>query len=201
MELMPDRAQLEIFIDALFRHAFPAAVIAKEERDEDQYVSLRIFLDNSQGPPIGRVGVPLIAGVKALVDRAESGATKAANHDRPAVFAPPVAVFNSREDAKESDLVYGVAISAECDQHPQQARQKLEAILGPATVVVKSGGVWVNGGDAPEDKLHLHWRLKQLAFGAAELTKLKQARTLACAIIGGDPTNNPIVHPIRWPGS
>ena len=35
----------------------------------------------------------------------------------------------------------------------------LEDLLGPATVVVESGGTWVNGGNTPEDKLHLHWRL------------------------------------------
>ena len=52
----------------------------------------------------------------------------------------------------------------------------------------------------PEDKLHIHWRLAEPAQGKA-LAKLKQARELAARIVGGDPSNKPISHPIRWPGS
>jgi hypothetical protein len=51
-----------------------------------------------------------------------------------------------------------------------------------------------------EDKLHVYWRLKAPAQGA-DLPKLKEARRLATKIVGGDPTNVPAVHPIRWPGS
>jgi hypothetical protein len=49
-------------------------------------------------------------------------------------------------------------------------------------------------------KLHAHWRLAVPARGA-ELEDLKLARTLAARLVGGDPSNMPIVHPIRWPGS
>ena len=75
----------------------------------------------------------------------------------------------------------------------------LENLLGPATIVVRSGGRWINGGQ-PEDKLHVHWRLKAPATGKA-LTALKQARDLATRLVGGDPSNKPVCHPIRWPGS
>src|SRR5262249_38284115 len=54
----------------------------------------------------------------------------------------------------------GVALSVECDAKPAEIRRKLEAILGPATVVVASGGVWRDEATGTvEDKLHLHWRL------------------------------------------
>jgi len=35
----------------------------------------------------------------------------------------------------------------------------------------------------------------------ADLSKLKQARDLAARLVGGDPSNKPVCHPIRWPGS
>jgi hypothetical protein len=73
-------------------------------------------------------------------------------------------------------------------------------VIGPPTVVVVSGGVWLNGG-APEDKLHLHWRLARPARGEDALARLKKARRLATGLAGGDTSNIPMCHPIRWPGS
>jgi hypothetical protein len=84
---------------------------------------------------------------------------------------------------------------------PREARAKLEALLGPATFVVRSGGTWTNPATGEvEDKLHLHWRLRIPARGDA-LPQLKQARDLAARLVGGDPSNKPVCHPIRWPGS
>ena len=33
------------------------------------------------------------------------------------------------------------------------------------------------------------------------LTRLKQVRDLATRLVGGDPSNKPVCHPIRWPAS
>ena len=33
------------------------------------------------------------------------------------------------------------------------------------------------------------------------LAALKRARDLAAGLVGGDPSNKPVCHPIRWPGS
>jgi hypothetical protein len=77
----------------------------------------------------------------------------------------------------------------------------LEQLLGPATIVVRSGGVWTNGSGQPEDKQHCHWRLQQPAATDADHAKLKQARRLAAQIAGADRSNIPAVHPIRCPGS
>ena len=87
----------------------------------------------------------------------------------------------------------------ECDAHPQEACAKLEQILGPASIVVRSGGRWTDPQTGERsDKLHLHWRLAEPATGKG-LALLKRARTLATRLVGGDPSNVPIVHPIRGP--
>ena len=56
------------------------------------------------------------------------------------------------------------------------------------------------GDGESDDKLHLHWRLAKPARDG-DLAKLKQARDLAARLVGGDPSNKPVCHPIRWPGS
>jgi hypothetical protein len=187
--LEPDRNQIEIFIDALFRQVGTSG-----------YVSLRSFYDDRNKEPLHNVPVPLSSGLKTLFATAVTVATSAASNPRPVVFCPPIAVFSDRTHAREQDLLAGPALSVECDARPQQARQKLEAILGPATIVVRSGGRWTNGNGEIEDRLHLHWRLKEPAEGE-DLKKLKKARDLAARLVGADPTNKTIVHPLRWPGS
>jgi hypothetical protein len=68
-------------------------------------------------------------------------------------------------------------------------------------MVVASGGKWIDPSTGEvHDKLHLHWRLAKPASGET-LAKLKQARDLAARLVGGDPSNKPVCHPIRWPGS
>src|SRR5262249_41479449 len=65
-----------------------------------------------------------------------------------------------------------------------------------------SGGQWVKTEtNEVEDKLHAYWRLKEPARGKEQLAKLKLLRRLAHMLVGGDPSNVPINHPIRWPGS
>ena len=138
-----------------------------------------------------------------MIDVAEDQARRAANNVEPAVL-PPIAVFQSREgwQAREQDLYKGLALSVECDERPDEARWKLEEILGPATSSFAAAASWVDPADgSPHDKLHLHWRLQKPAMDRDALTKLKQARELAAAIVGADPTNVPIVHCLRWPGS
>ena len=94
------------------------------------------------------------------------------------------------------------ALSVECDQRPAKARQTLEALLGPATAVVASGGEWTNPETGEiEPKVHLHWRLKKPTTTTEEHDLLEEARELATKLVGGDGTNISIVHPIRWPGS
>jgi hypothetical protein len=148
MALEPRRDQIEPFVAAMFRHA-----------GQDGYVSVRSFLSNNE---VFRISTAkLSGGLQHVIDIAEDDARRAANNPIPVVFCPPIAVFNGAENwrARQADLSKGLALSVECDEHPDAARNKLEEILGPATAVVRSGGQWIDPDDSlPQDKLHLHWR-------------------------------------------
>jgi hypothetical protein len=188
-ELIPDRDMLVRFVDVMFRNA-----------RRDGFVSLRAFEDNGSGEkPIFIQALRLDDQefVPLMLERARQAAT----WWKPAVFCPPVATFKDHRNAKTDNVREGVALSTECDQTPAKARATLEALLGPATVVVESGGEWINDETGEiEPKLHLHWRLKKPAATPEELAMLYKARSLAATLVGGDTTNNSIVHPIRWPG-
>jgi hypothetical protein len=188
--LAPDRHQIETFTRVIFRHAALTG-----------YVSLRSFHDSAGTTVFSITTIPLGRGLEAVIEEAVDEAHRAANAPMPVVFCPPLSVFDNREHARAQDISQGLVLSVECDQHPQHAREILESILGPATVVVKSGGLWVNGGGIAEPKLHLHWRLKVPAADPAALKKLTDARDIAAKLVGGDASNKPICHPIRWPGS
>jgi hypothetical protein len=185
--LEPDRRQIERFFDALFRHS-----------GNEGFISFRSFYHNNK--PLLIEAVPVKSGFKYLCDVAEDHARRAANAINPAVFCPPIALFANKDHAGETDLLAGPALSVECDERPDEARDKLEQVLGPATLVVYSGGKWTAPDGKLQDKLHLHWRLTRPARGN-DLAKLKRARRLAVQLAGGDASNVPTVHPIRWPGS
>ena len=188
--LAADTAQIARFVHALFRYA-----------DPDSVVALRSFYDDASS--VHEIGVCRIAdGLEALVAAAVAQATRCSQHPRPVVFCPPVATFAEGPQAREQDLINGLALSVECDMAPNDARTRLEGLLGPATLVVRSGGCWTDEQTGEvQDKLHLHWRLTEPTRDAATHTALKQARSLAAVLVGGDRSNAPTVHPIRWPGS
>jgi hypothetical protein len=187
--LEPNREQIETFVDAIFRHATAKG-----------FVAVRSFYEDGDLKPARISGSALTGGLPFLVDVAVDDARRAARDPRPIVFCPPLAIFTGKDRAREQDIAEGLALSVECDERPRDARAILEDILGPATVVVRSGGRWTNGNGEADDKLHLHWRLARSARGG-DLAELKQARDLAARLVGGDPSNKPVCHPIRWPGS
>jgi predicted P-loop ATPase len=163
---------------------------------------LRAFRDNdrrNESPILIdaiRLDDPEFAAI--VVERAR----QAAVWGDPAVYCPPVATFKTPRNAKADNLHEGVDLSTECDQNPREARLKLEGLLGPATIVVESGGEWTNPTTGEiEPKVHLHWRLKKPTSTKAEHDLLREARDLAAELVGGDGTNKSIVHPIRWAGS
>ena len=192
MTLEPNRDQLEIFIQGMFRHC-----------GSDGSISLRAFFESDSSKPFRISNISLKGGLQFLVEAAEDDARRAANNPTPVVFCPPVATFrlDANGRAREQDLLEAPALSVELDQKPRAALEGLERLFGCATLVVRSGGIWTNPTTGEiEDKLHAHWRLKKPARGA-DIAKLKQARRLATALIGGDPSSVPACHPIRWPGS
>jgi hypothetical protein len=189
MSLEPDRDQIEIYVDALFRHA------------QNGFVSLRAFVEGSND--VFRITPIKIVrnNLKFLCDAAEDDARRAAQSPKPAVFCPPLCAFSNAKTAAENDVVEGFTITVECDENPEDARAKLESILGPATVVVRSGGIWSNGNGVTQDKLHLHWRVATPTRSKDEHTQLKRAREICAHLVNADPTSIPICHPIRWAGS
>jgi Primase C terminal 2 (PriCT-2) len=190
LAVVPRREELETFVLALFKYATPG-----------NWVSLRAFLDD-RDEVFKITPVKLNGDLDALIDRAYRDAQVAAKARDKIVFAPPIATFTNGRHARQEDLAEGLALSVECDEHARAARAKLKKLLGPATVVVESGGKWRNPETGKDEaKLHIHYRLKIPACGKDELAKLKLARKLATKIVGGDPSNVPMVHPIRWPGS
>jgi hypothetical protein len=113
-----------------------------------------------------------------------------------------VATFTNAKKAREADLANGIGLSVEIDANPKASLATLEGLIGRATVVVSSGGEWTDPENGEvQAKLHCHHRLSEPTRTPEEHAKLKRARSLATAIVGGDATNVPAVHPIRWPGS
>jgi Protein of unknown function (DUF3987) len=188
----PDRDEIQRFVQAVFKHASPG-----------NWVSLRSFIeDRDDVPPFKITTVKLNGNLDILIDKACRDAALAADAHDKIVFAPPIATFTNSKHAREIDLAEGLALSTECDKNAQEARVRLEQLLGPATVIIASGGEWADPDTGElKPKLHTHHRLTTPARGESALAKLKLARKLAAEIVGGDRSNVPMVHPIRWPGS
>ncbi len=151
--LEPDREQIEQFVNTVFRY------VANEG-----YIPLKAFYHDQR--PYNTQSVRLNGDTAFLVDCAVDWARRCANEPKPIVFCPPLAVFKSANSAKEGDLIAGPTLSVEFDKNPSEALAKVEAVIGPATIVVKSGGRWIDPdwGDV-QDKLHGHWRLAAPARG------------------------------------
>lgn len=114
------------------------------------------------------------------------------------VYCPPVGTFvDPSARTVEANVSEAPALVVELDDNPTEMRGLAEAILGPATLVIRSGGMTSTG----EDKLHLYWRLTRPARTEAERQVLKAARAALGALCEADMTAVPLMHPMRWPGS
>src|SRR4051794_7060826 len=144
-----DELQIQTFAAGVFKYA-----------SDGQTVSLRTFRDDGDGPPLSILSVTINGeGLEPLYRAAISQARFASTHSRKAVFCPPLAGFGDPRQADQNTLTEGYALSVECDQRPSEARTKLEGLLGPATFVVASGGLWTDPQTREvQHKLHLHWR-------------------------------------------
>jgi Protein of unknown function (DUF3987) len=187
-----DRDALEMFVRALFPYANAG------------YVQFRAFFDNRNGAwrPNAWPAVKVEEGPDAIVEAAIRFARECAASREPIVFAPPLATFKDATKAAEKDIALGICLSVECDQRPNEARDKLAAVLGPPTIAMASGGEWTDPASGEvQPKLHLHWRLAKPTREFAEHVALKEARRAAMSLIGADPSGVPLVHPMRWAGT
>ncbi|WP_193227681.1 DUF5906 domain-containing protein [Aureimonas psammosilenae] len=127
--------------------------------------------------------------------------------DERAVFSPPVALFGDEKNASEAraasaaNVVAGPVIAVELDSRPAESLATLEGVLGPATIIVASGGVWTAPDGSKQEKRHVYWRLAQPATDRETLLALTRARRIACDLVGADATGVSVAHPMRWPGS
>ena len=190
MNITADLDQLARFVDALFPYAADDTIVLLRAFSGDEPWRQDLWRPVRLGPD----RTPLINAAALL-------ATQAANAETPVTFCPPIATFSGYR-ASADNLADGLVLSVECDTRPDEARSKLEDLLGQATVIVASGGEWTNPATGEvQDKLHLHWRLSVPARTPEEHANLKLARRLAQLIVGADATGVPPVHPLRWPGS
>ena len=185
-----DQVQMQRFFDALFKYAEGA-------------VSLRAFAGNKPAHYDLWAKVPASEKDNALQAAFLLAQACANNPEEKAVFCPPVCTFRKGGKADEANLSEGLAISVELDSgDPLEALAVLTALIGKPTMVIKSGGQLTDTETGEVlDKLHIHWRLAYPATTSEDHAKLKEARRLATIIAGGDGSNVPAVHPIRWPGS
>src|SRR5262249_10549919 len=101
MSLEPDRDQIEIFVNAIFRHA------------QTGFVSLRAFVEGSNNI-FRRTPIKIVRNnLKFLCDAAEDDARRAAQDPKLVVFCPPLATFNNNKTATEDDIAEGLTISVE----------------------------------------------------------------------------------------
>ena len=118
-------------------------------------------------------------------------------------FAPPVALFGKALNAQgkrttpRANVVEAPVIALELDNSPAEGAKHAQQLLGPATIIVRSGGVTPDG----QDKLHLYWRLKMPACTPSEIESLDGVRKVLAQVCNGDPSGASVVHPMRWPGS
>lgn len=188
-----DVNEISRFLSALFRYA-----------EEGTFISLRAFDQFRRDIPPKIIRPLRVNGsFDALVREATIAAEDTAQFDKPAVFCPPIATFTSGYQARTIDLANGLTLSVELDDvDPDKARTLLEGILGSVTVEVRSGSDWIDKVTGEiKPNVHLHWRLNEPTTAQEDHDRLRQARTLATLLTGGDPTGKPVVHPLRWPGS
>ena len=141
-------------------------------------------------------------GVEPVISVAAKLAEEAAASSRPVVVCPPLATFSRTGKADEKHLLEGLVLSVEMDERAPEAVAKLRAVIGPPTLVVESGGTWIDPETGEvQPKLHAHWRLNEPTQTEADHLRLKQARALACDFVGADASSKTAVHPIRWAGT
>jgi hypothetical protein len=193
-KLQADAGAIETFANALFRHATPGTYIHYRGFDEHNADAKIAVFEYAIIPPDGD-----LRQIAALAARL---ATLAARFSPPSNFCPPIATFSDPKKGKAEHLADGLAIQVDLDKRPQAGRDRLVAVLGPPTVIVATGGTWIDPEtNVVEDKVHAYWRLKRPARTPEEHTLLKYANEVACALVGGDRSAITPVHPMRWPGS
>lgn len=183
-----DRGAIQTYLDAVFKRCPPG------------WLAIRAFdqHDRSLPPAIAKGFRFDPAQINTLANAIGAEADHAAGLARATCFAPPPAIFDTKDNARGDNILAAPAIVVDLDGgDPARGLDLLEGILGPATIVLFSGGVTERGNP----KLHSYWRLAKPADREEALGPLRRARWIAAALADGDATAASPVHPMRWPGS
>lgn len=113
-----------------------------------------------------------------------------------AVYVVPGTVVKGRSGRAKDVNSTGVVLVDFDDGDILQKREHLEHYLGPASMVVASGGRTKVG----QEKVHLYWRLTEAAEGA-DLKRVCSVRERVAALAGGDPSFKSLHQPIRVAGT
>ena len=99
--------------------------------------------------------------------------------------------------AKASDIVQMTCLLVDLDKGDiAAAKAHLAAHLGPASIIVKSGGQTDEG----QSRLHLYWRLSEVVSGA-NLARVCKLRAILARKVGGDTAFASAHQPIRLAGT
>lgn len=192
--LVADEAQIRRFFTALFKRCVLKGGVPFGGR-----IALRAFRQSDDKPVLSEweplAGNPIARASELATQIARRPAAEAA------VFSPPVCLFKDDGRARMNDVLACPVIVVDLDKSPVAGRRTLEAVLGPATVIVASGGVWMAPDGTREDKLHIYWRLAAPSVDEGDKALLRDVRAAAAALVGADRTAVPLSHPMRWPGS
>ena len=135
--------------------------------------------------------VPVTTIVEEILKHAEKAAC-----DGRGVFVVPGAVAQTRR-AKAEDVTQSAVVLVDLDVGDIAGKlAHLESHLGPATLVVASGGHTEEG----QAKLHGYWRLDRPAEGS-DLARLARLRRLIEQRVGGDSSFGSLHQPIRVAGT
>ncbi|MDF2578239.1 MAG: hypothetical protein K0S74_1723 [Chlamydiales bacterium] len=185
--LLADRNQIEVFLQTLFCNARKGVISLRgfEKSRRCIFKSESYLLDEPE----------LLPAIERLANTAASIPES--------VFCSPIATFQDSESADMNNLANGLAICVDIDNaNPYKGRDLLESILGPASLIISSGGVWIDKSSGETlPKLHLYWRLSKPTETIEEHEKLREIRKLAASLINADSSAASPVHPMRWPGS
>ena len=194
--LVADVDQLRRFAEGVFRNC-----VDESGKPLVARLVLRAFTHGDNKCVLSKEIAFGVSVVPAVADEAGKVANRPA--DGAAVFAPPPCLFSPwAEKARQADILAAPVIAVDLDEaDPGVGRRKLEEILGPATLVIASGGIWTGPDGREKDKLHIYWRLSRPARSTDEVWLLNSVRKRAAELAGGDTSAASPAHPLRWPGS
>lgn len=183
---LPDIEQIRTYYDVLFRYV------------DSGFIAVRAFHhgDDSK-PPLFTRWADFGLGVDKLARVMLQAAKDAARAPDGAVLAPPVCTFASMANAAKANVELGPVLVVEADDNAADTVRRLEGLLGPATLLVASGGTTKAG----EPKLHAYWRLTEPTSSPEDHAKGERCRRIMALLTGADLSAVPLPHPMRVPGS